>query len=430
MKKLLELIKKWRTISAEIRSLSQEIATADVADLAEIQKREVDIDAKHTELATIEAEIEQEETKLKEKIEQREKGSISQIKATNAEKEAVIKHAEIKREKNMNKRAYQLVNDMITRSKDTIQTFAENMKKYQQRDLSGAQFAVPTEIMTVVLDLLEEHEVLKIVDMKKVNGNARVSYFAEFPEAYWTDKAHDKNANQKIYTMDLDAYGVANYLAIDAYDEEDLGTYVTQVIEALVESLSQKIESAIFSGDGSNSPVGIKTYLNAKTKPDYYNTEKQGEFKPVNTTHVKTVEVFGGGAEAYRKLATTLTEVKRHAGLKNMALAMTEKTYKKLELELANSDAGFNAVLVSKAEKELPLLGKVVFTEQLKDDNIVAGYFDAYKLPVRDALKVARSTDYEFADDKVCYKATARLDGRPIFGDCFMDITLTTKAGK
>lgn len=434
--KLSELIKRWREIAQNIRALSKEIATAEAVDLDEIQEREKGLDDMSAELKELEERIKEEEIKIAEaekntEAEQtrssNETGTAETVKINATKCEIAEKRKE---DKTMNKRVNVLVSELITRAKDVVQSFAENIKNYQQRDLSGAQFAVPTEIMSVVLDLLKEHEVMRLVDVKKVNGNAKVSYFAEFPEAYWTDKAHDKNTNQKIYTMDLDAYGVANYLAIDAYDEEDLGTYVTQVIEALVESLSRKIENAIFSGDGSNSPVGIKTYIGAATKPDYYNVEKQGEFKAVNKTHVKSVEVFGGGAEAYRKLAATLADIKRHAGLKNFALAMTEKTYKKLELELANSDAGFNAVLASKGERELPLLGKVVFTEQLKDDNVVAGYFDAYKLPVRDSVKVARSTDYEFADDKVCYKATSRLDGRPIFGDCFMDITLTTKAGK
>ena len=58
-------------------------------------------------------------------------------------------------------------------------------------------------------------------------------------------------------------------------------------------------------------------------------------------------------------------------------------------------------------------------------DSVVAGYFDTYKLPVRDEIKIERSTQYEFADNKVCYRATMRVDGRPMFGDAFMDITLT-----
>lgn len=224
--------------------------------------------------------------------------------------------------------------------------------------------------------------------------------------------------------MDLDGYGLANYLALDAYQEEDLSSYITVVVEALAESISTKLEEAIFKGDGSNCPAGIKPYVAATSKPDYYNAEKQGKFVSVSKTNVKTVAVYGKGADGYKELAKQLVSLKKHAGSKEISLAMTEATFKKLLLELTSSDAGFNAVLAN-SEKELPLMGKVLFTEKLADDNVVAGYFDTYKLPVRDEIKIERSAHYEFADNKVCYRATTRVDGRPMFGDAFMDITLT-----
>lgn len=316
------------------------------------------------------------------------------------------------------------IQNLVLREKEAMQNFANDVKKYQQRDLLGAQFAVPKQIIDVVVDLLKEHDVLNAVDMKNVKGYARVAYFSEFPEAYWTDKSHEKSETKKIYTMDLDGYGLANYLALDAYQEEDLSTYITIVVEALAESISTKLEEAIFTGDGSNCPAGIKPYVAATSKPDYYNEEKQGKFVAVNKTNVKSVAVYGKGAEGYKELAKQLVSLKKHAGSKEISLAMTEPTFKKLMLELTSSDAGFNAVLAN-SKKELPLMGKVLFTEKLADDNVVAGYFDTYKLPVRDEIKIERSTHYEFADNKVCYRATTRVDGRPMFGDAFMDITLT-----
>lgn len=455
MDKLLELFKKRKELADEIAAITAKIKSAKTdEELAEIETKQKEVEAILSELQEVEKQIAEESARIETEqktTESKDSKEVENNRQAEAETEratgtaqttanepeiktnSAIKVEEICAEKKeitqMSLTTRDKINQLILRNKDTMQTFADDMKKYQQRNLLGTTFAVPAQIIDVVVDLMKEHDVLRAVDMEKVNGYARVTYFSEFPEAYWTDKAHTKADDKKIYTMDLDGYGLANYLAIDAYQEEDLGTYITIVVEALAESMSAKLEEAVFNGDGSNCPAGIKTYVAAKTKPDYFNEEKQGEFTPVNDTNVKSVEVFGVGADGYKTLAKELVKIKKHNDSKEISLAMTESTFKRLMLELASSDAGFNAALAN-SEKELPLMGKVLFTEQLKDDNIVAGYFDTYKLPVRDEVKLARSTEYEFADNKICYRATARADGRPMFGDAFMDITLTTKAKK
>lgn len=431
MDKLLELFAKRKQLTDELAALTEKIkAAATEEELAEVEADQKKAEEKLAEIKSVEEEIAKEIAKIEaeeknksaEKTEGAEEKPEPEIK-TNS-KITATNICEKKENEQMKLTTREKIQNLVLREKEAMQNFANDMKKYQQRDLLGAQFAVPAQIIDVVVDLLKEHDVLDAVDMKNVKGYARVAYFSEFPEAYWTDKNNKKSDPKKIYTMDLDGYGLANYLALDAYQEEDLSTYITVVVEALAESISTKLEEAIFTGDGSNCPAGIKTYVAAATKPDYYNEEKQGKFVAVNKTNVKSVAVYGAGAAGYKELAKQLVSLKKHSGSKEISLAMTEPTFKKLMLELTSSDAGFNAVLANSSQ-ELPLMGKVLITEKLTDDNIVAGYFDTYKLPVRDEVKIARSTEYEFADNKVCYRATMRADGRPMFGDAFMDITLT-----
>lgn len=433
MDKLLELFAKRKQLTEELAELTEKIkAAATEEELAEVEAVQKKAEEKLAEIKSVEKEIAEEIEKIK--AEEKNKSAEKDAEAEEQSEPEIKTNSKVTAEKicEAEKEIAQMkitttrgkIQNLVLREKEAMQNFANDMKKYQQRDLLGAQFAVPAQIIDVVVDLLKEHDVLNAVDMKNVKGYARVAYFSEFPEAYWTDKNYDKSAAKKIYTMDLDGYGLANYLALDAYQEEDLSTYITVVVEALAESISTKLEEAIFTGDGSNCPAGIKTYVAATSKPDYYNEEKQGKFVAVNKTNVKSVAVYGKGADGYKELAKQLVNLKKHAGSKEIALAMTEATFKKLMLELTSSDAGFNAVLAN-SKKELPLMGKVLFTEKLAEDNVVAGYFDTYKLPVRDEIKIERSTQYEFADNKVCYRATMRADGRPMFGDAFMDITLT-----
>lgn len=428
MGELLKLFAKRQQLMEELEELTAKIkAAATDEELAEVEADQKKAEEKLAEIKAVEKEIAEEIEKIKaeEKNKSAEKTEESEPEIKTNSKITTETVCETEKEiTQMKLNTREKIQKLVLREKEAMQNFANDMKKYQQRDLLGAQFAVPAQIIDVVVDLLKEHDVLNAVDMKNVKGYARVAYFSEFPEAYWTDKNHDKSENKKIYTMDLDGYGLANYLALDAYQEEDLSSYITVVVEALAESISTKLEETIFTGDGSNCPAGIKTYVAATSKPDYYNEEKQGKFVAVNKTNVKTVAVYGKGADGYKELAKQLVNLKKHAGSKEIALAMTEATFKKLMLELTSSDAGFNAVLAN-SEKELPLMGKALFTEKLADDNVVAGYFDTYKLPVRDEIKIERSTQYEFADNKVCYRATMRVDGRPMFGDAFMDITLT-----
>lgn len=432
MDKLLELFAKRKQLTEELAELTEKIkAAATEEELAEVEADQKKAEEKLAEIKAVEEEIAQEIAKIEseeknksaEKDAEAEEQSEPEIKTNSKITTETVCETE-KEITQMKLNTREKIQKLVLREKETMQNFANDMKKYQQRDLIGAQFAVPAQIIDVVVDLLKEHDVLNAVAMKKVKGFARVTYFSEFPEAYWTDKNHDKSDAKKIYTMDLDGYGLANYLALDAYQEEDLSSYITVVVEALAESISTKLEEAIFTGDGSNCPAGIKTYVAATSKPDYYNEEKQGKFVSVSKTNVKSVAVYGKGAEGYKELAKQLVGLKKHTSSKEICLAMTEATFKKLRLELTSSDAGFNAVLANSA-KELPLMGKVLFTEKLADDNVVAGYFDTYKLPVRDEIKIERSAHYEFADNKVCYRATMRADGRPMFGDAFMDITLT-----
>lgn len=433
MDKLLELFAKRKKLTEELAELTEKIkAAATEEELAQVENEQKKAEEKLAEIKAVEKEISEEIAKIE--VEEKSKSAEKAEEEAEEKSEPEIKTnskvttenvCETKKEnEQMKLTTREKIQNLVLREKEAMQNFASDMKKYQKRDLLGAQFAVPAQIIDVVVDLLKEHDVLSAVDMKNVKGYARVAYFSEFPEAYWTDKSHEKSETKKIYTMDLDGYGLANYLALDAYQEEDLSTYITVVVEALAESISTKLEEAIFTGDGSNCPAGIKTYVAATSKPDYYNEEKQGKFVAVNKTNVKTVAVYGKGADGYKELAKQLVNLKKHAGSKEISLAMTEATFKKLMLELTSSDAGFNAVLAN-PKKELPLMGKVLFTEKLADDNVVVGYFDTYKLPVRDEIKIERSTHFEFADNKVCYRATMRADGRPMFGDAFMDITLT-----
>ena len=88
---------------------------------------------------------------------------------------------------------------------------------------------------------------------------------------------------------------------------------------------------------------------------------------------------------------------------------------------LANAAGAFVAV----SNQSFPGLGyKVVFSEEIPEDNVLVGDFSKYLLAQRSDIKGASSTEFLFTDDKTVFKATARYDGKPVRTAAFVLIGL------
>lgn len=322
------------------------------------------------------------------------------------------------------------IRELVKRdSAGNIKQFAEDFKNMiATRGVSNAQVAVPTDLVEVIVDVMKEDKLFAAIDIQVVSGRARYAVFGEMPEAFWTAKGIKKDHNYKIAYAELSDYTLENYIAIQNEHVEDLGNYIYLIITELADSVLRKLQKEIFVGDGSNSCVGIKTFLATTSKPAYYNEETRGTYTAVKTTNVVEVKCLGGGKAGYLELVKTLGLAKKHQQTK-LHLCMNEATYRKLLVELAQAETGFTAALATAAD-QLPLLGDVILTEALADDNVVLGYFKNYKGVIRRDLKTEVSTDYMFGENQTCYKVTVRTDGTPLFADSFVDITLKAADSK
>ena len=91
-------------------------------------------------------------------------------------------------------------------------------------------------------------------------------------------------------------------------------------------------------------------------------------------------------------------------------------------LGTATSDG--RLVIQTAQTPRLPDGTRVVFSQYAPDNTIVMGDFKKYLLGERRGVQLAVSTDVRFIQDQTVFKGTARYDGKPIYPEYFVVITL------
>ena len=103
--------------------------------------------------------------------------------------------------------------------------------------------------------------------------------------------------------------------------------------------------------------------------------------------------------------------------------AMNTQTYRILQSKAINFNAA--GAVVAGVQNTMPVIGgEAVLLDFIPNNHIIGGYGSLYLLAERAGVQLAQSEHVKFIQDNTVFKGTARYDGRPIFGEAFVGLTI------
>ncbi|MBQ8579341.1 MAG: phage major capsid protein [Oscillospiraceae bacterium] len=420
-------------------------------ELEELRKKDGDFQTREAELeqSIAEAESQEQQTAVREAVEQFETDKNAHTTAVNA-LEGEIENLERqlqeeeentpkregkpadetrKDEKNMNTRVKFFGMTMQERdsflASDEVKGWLQRTRELanQKRSVTGAELSIPTS----VLDLMRENvgsysKLYKYVRVRKIKGKARQNVMGAIPEGIWTEMCGSLNELDISFgNVEMDGYKVGGFIAIcnATLEDSDLAL-ATELITALLQAIGIGLDKAIIYGTGTKMPMGILPRLVQTEDPK--NTKVNVPWKDLHASNVLSIS---GKTELalFKAIIEGSGAAKGKYSRGSKFWAMSEATKTKL---LANS-LGVNAAAAISAgmNNTMPVIGGAI--EELSfmpDGVIVGGYGDLYLLVEREGAQVGQSEHARFVEDQTVFKGTARYDGAPVIAEGFvaMDI--------
>lgn len=308
------------------------------------------------------------------------------------------------------------VQDFLTRTRGLMQ---------EKRAVTGAELTVPTVLLDLLRDNLHEYsKLIKVVNLRPVAGKARMTVAGAIPEGIWMEACGKLNElNIAFNQIEVDGYKVGGFMAIcnATLEDSDLNL-ANEILTALAQGIGLALDKAILYGTGVKMPVGIVTHLTQATKPAYIGANEP-TWKDLNTTNVLNAATTTEPVAFYQDLVLKLGSAKANYATGSKFWAMNETTYATLQAKALGFNAG--GAIVTGQTNQMPIIGgEVILLPFIPADHIIGGYGQLYLLAERKGATFAQSEHVQFIEDNTVFKGTARYDGRPIFGDAFIALTL------
>ncbi|NOW86771.1 HK97 family phage major capsid protein [Clostridium beijerinckii] len=389
----------------------EEIATVEEA-ISTLDTEKEELEGKKTTLEGEIAELEDELEELNNKEPKNEPAADPTPAAnTNEEKN--------ERNKNLGGEARMGVNKLSTRgqiierlNRDEVRCFYSNLKQViEQRSITGLDLTIPQILLDTITDDLGRYSVLyDLVRVARLTGKGRAIIAGEAPQAVWTEMVGRINELSCLFTdVEVDGYKVGGFIPLDnSYIEDSMINLASHVEECLKESIAIALDKAILYGTGTKMPLGIIPALNANAD-----------------LKAKNIVTLTAANTKFEKIIETMKNIKRgRRGRGPITVVMNESTWLGtiVPMSIATNASG---AFVTVSNQAFPGVGyKVVFSEEVPENNILVGDFTKYLLAERADIKGASSTEFLFTDDKTIFKATARYDGKPVRESAYVLIGL------
>lgn len=293
-----------------------------------------------------------------------------------------------------------------------------------KRSVSGAELAIPTVMLDVLRDNLNKYsKLITKVRLRPVKGHARQNVIGEVPEGVWMEMAGAlNNLEFSLTQLEMDGYKVGGIIAIDNYlladSDINLGE---EIMYMLGQSIGLAVDKGIVFGKGPNSkmPVGFVTRLAQAKQPSYWGSN-QGEWVNLSSSNVLKLDLAKvSGTDFFTTLLLALGKAKAKFSDSERVWIMNETT--KMDLLVRALGTNSAAAIVSGMGNTMPIIGGEIITlEFMPDYQIAGGYLDKFLLVEREGGSLAVSDQAMFMEDKTVYKGTARYDGQPVRGECFV----------
>lgn len=293
----------------------------------------------------------------------------------------------------------------------------------QRRGVTGAELTIPTEVLDILRDNLDQYsKLLRLVRLRSVRGTARQQIIGSVPEGVWMEMAGALNElTFAINEIETDGYKVGGVIVVDNYMLADSDINLgEEVLYMLGQSIGLALDKAIIYGKGGKMPLGFVARLAETVQPGYW-TENRAAWTDLHSSNVLKLNLADAtGEEFFHTLLAALAKADPHyAGNTKPVWIMNEAT----RVELMIKALAFNsaAAIVSGLDYAMPVIGgEIVTLEFMPDHEIAGGYLSAYLLAEREGGQFSYSDLPLFVQDKTVFKGTARYDGQPVRGENFV----------
>ena len=293
----------------------------------------------------------------------------------------------------------------------------------EKRAISNVGVVIPEVMLDLIRsEIAHASRLLPYVRLRSVSGEARQPITGSIPEGVWTECCANLNeVSLGFNQIEVDCYKVGGYIAVCNANLEDSDiALANEIVTALGGAIAKALDKAILFGTGTKMPIGIVTRLAQTSEPASW-----GALAPtwtdLHTSNVQTLNIDGStGAAFFTSLIEKLAIAKPKGATGAPVWVMNRKTHLHIMAKALAFDS--NAALVANTTL-MPVIGGTVVEfedDELQDNEIIGGFFDNYLLAERAGIKFASSDIPLFLQDQTVFKATARYDGRPVFGESFI----------
>lgn len=315
------------------------------------------------------------------------------------------------------------IKQFISRTRDAIE---------QKRDITGGDLTIPNVLLEMLRDNLHRYsKLVKHITLKPVAGKARQNILGSIPEAVWTEAVGTLNSLDLTFSqIEVDGYKVGGYIAVaNSILEDSDENLVSEIMDALGQSIGYAVDKAILYGTGTKMPVGIITRLAETAEPSYWGSNEI-DWTDLHTSNLQLIDATAATDEEFFKdLISKLGIVQANYTNGEKFWAMSSNTFATLQAKALTINAA--GAIVSGQNKTMPIVGgPIEILDFIPDDVVVGGYGSLYLLAERAGAALAQSKEVQFIEDNTVFKGTARYDGRPVFGEAFTAINISQEDGE
>lgn len=296
----------------------------------------------------------------------------------------------------------------------------------QTRGVTNAELTIPDVYLDLVRDNIEKYsKLISKVSMKPVKGTARQNIAGTVPEGIWMEATGKLNELNIVFNqIEFDGYKVGGFMAIAKSTLEDSDVNLAaEILEALAQAIGLGVDKAIVYGTGKKMPLGIATRLAQTAKPADW-PEKGPDWTDLRTSNLRKFAGSGMTAEQFfSTLITNLAFARENYATGGTIWLMNRTT----KMALMAKALAFNAAgaIVAGMNGTTPVEGgEIIELSFIPDNDIIGGFGSLYKLVERAGMSLSQSEHVQFIEDNVVFKATARYDGKPVFGESFVIVNI------
>lgn len=314
-------------------------------------------------------------------------------------------------------------------SKDFLTTVRDAISN--KRAISNVGVLIPDVYLPMIrTEIARSSRLLRFVQVRNLSGDALLNIAGTIPEAVWTDCCANLNEISLGFNqIEAGCHKVGAYMAICNATLEDANIdLAAEIVSALGTAIAKALDKAILFGTGVKMPLGIMTRLAQQSQPADWGALAPA-WTDLHSTNVVTLNIDGSsGAAFFQALIEKLALAKPKTTNEGLFWVMNRKTH----LHILAKALAFNAQAALVASTDLfPIIGGTIveFEDDEIPDNWIAGGFGAnYLLIERAGVRFANSDIPMFLQDQTLFKATARYDGKPIFGEAFVVVRFDNTA--